>query len=257
MNSENSRVWNIRATLKRIVLSATYRQSSRITPDMLERDPKNAMLARGPRVRLSAEAIRDQALFVSGLLSRKLGGPSVMPYQPDGLWQDVSVERRAVYKPSTGEDLYRRGMYTFWKRTCPPPTMISFDAPDRETCVMRRARTNTPLQALVLLNDPTYIEAARNLAARVLKSPAPTDEARLSLLIQSCTNRPATDADKTVLLPILTRSLSHFTTHPDAAQTLLTIGASPLPEAIPQPQFAAWANLANLVLNLDETITKE
>lgn len=247
--------WNIRAILKRMVLSATYRQASRITPELLERDPKNALLARGPRVRLSAETIRDQALFVSGLLSRKIGGPSVMPYQPDGLWQDVSVERRAVYKPSTGEDLYRRGMYSFWKRTCPPPTMISFDAPDRETCVMRRARTNTPLQALVLLNDPTYVEAARHLAARVLASNAQTDTDRLNVLMQLCMSRSATTRDAAVLIPILSRSQKHFEQHPEAMKSLLAIGASP-PSAM-TPHLAAWTSLANIVLNLDESITKE
>lgn len=254
-NEAKNDAWNVRSIIKQIVLSATYRQSSRVTPELLERDPKNTLLARGPRVRLAAESIRDQALFVSGLLSRKVGGPSVMPYQPDGLWQDVSVERRAVYRQSTGEDLYRRGMYSFWKRTCPPPTMISFDAPDRETCVMRRARTNTPLQALVLLNDPTYIEAARHLAARVLASTAQTDADRLSVLMHLCMSRRATTDDAAVLIPILIRSRKHFEQHSEAMKTLLAIGASPSPTAT--PDLAAWTSLASVVLNLDESITKE
>ena len=160
--------WDQRAILKQIVMSATYRQSSNFTPEKLERDPDNRLLSRGPRNRLPAETVRDNALFVSGLLKETVGGPSVKPYQPDGLWEDVSVERRDKYVADAGDGLYRRSMYTFWKRTCPPPGMALLDAPDRETCVVRRARTNTPLQALVLLNDPTYVEAARKLAERTM-----------------------------------------------------------------------------------------
>ena len=156
--------WDVKALHRLIVTSATYRQSARATPLLLERDPKNRLLARSPRFRLPAETVRDNALAISGLLIERLGGPSVKPYQPAGLWEDVSVERRYKYIADKGEGLYRRSMYTFWRRTIPPPAMLTFDAPDRETCVIRRARTNTPLQALILLNDPTYVEAARKLA---------------------------------------------------------------------------------------------
>ena len=154
--------WDFRGLQKLIVMSATYRQSSSADASAHERDPKNLLLARGARFRLPAEMVRDNALAISGLLVDKVGGPSVYPYQPDGLWQDISVEHSAVYKKETGANLYRRSFYTFWKRTCPPPGLATFDAPDRETCLIRRARTNTPLQSLVLMNDPTYVEAARS-----------------------------------------------------------------------------------------------
>ena len=172
--------WNVRATLKLIVMSATYRQSSRMTQEQRERDPENRLLGRGARFRLPAELVRDNALAISGLLKESIGGPSVKPYQPPGLWEDVTVSRRGVYVAERGENLYRRSMYTFWKRTCPPPALMSFDAPNREVCVVRRAITNTPLQALVLLNDPTYVEAARKIAERVLLEAGKTSEARLA-----------------------------------------------------------------------------
>src|SRR5262249_5639960 len=152
--------WDVKQMLRRIVTSATYRQSSRMTKEQHERDPENRLLARGPRGRLPAETIRDNALAISGLLRERLGGPSVKPYQPAGLWEDVTVERRGKYVPEKGDDLYRRSLYTFWKRTCPPPALMSFDAPNREVCLARRAVTNTPLQALVLLNGPTFAAAA-------------------------------------------------------------------------------------------------
>ena len=168
----SQRGWDVKALHRLIVTSATYRQSARTTPLLLERDPKNRLLARSPRFRLPAETVRDNALAISGLLIERLGGPSVKPYQPAGLWEDVSVQRRYKYVADKGEGLYRRSMYTFWRRTIPPPAMLTFDAPDRETCVIRRARTNTPLQALILLNDPTYVEAARKLAEMMMKTAA-------------------------------------------------------------------------------------
>ncbi|MFN9958198.1 MAG: DUF1553 domain-containing protein, partial [bacterium] len=162
--------WDTLRLQRELVTSSAYRRASQATAETLGVDPKNQWLARGPRYRLSAETVRDQALAVSGLLVERLGGPSVKPYQPDGLWEDVTVERRHKYQADPGAGLYRRSMYTFWKRTCPPPTMSAFDAPSRETCTIRRARTNTPLQALVLLNDPTYVEASRKLAVVVLSA---------------------------------------------------------------------------------------
>jgi hypothetical protein len=167
--------WDTKALIRRIVTSATYRQSSVVTRAALAKDPENRLLGRGPRFRLQAEFLRDQALALSGLLDRRIGGASVAPYQPAGLWEELASRldganfSAQTYTQSHGADLYRRTMYTFWKRTSPPPALVAFDAPDRETCTVRRARTNTPLQALVLLNDPTYFEAARVLAERIVK----------------------------------------------------------------------------------------
>jgi hypothetical protein len=179
LGSGSKTPWDVRAILKLIVMSATYRQSSVVTPALHEKDPENRLLARGPRYRLQAEFIRDQALAVSGLLNREIGGKSVSPYQPPGLWEELMSRddgknwTAQTYVQDHGKDLYRRTMYTFWKRTCPPPTLATFDAPDRETCTVRRARTNTPLQALVLLNDPTYVEASRKLAERMMTEAKP------------------------------------------------------------------------------------
>ena len=177
--------WDVKALHRLMVTSATYRQSSVVRPELVARDPENRLLARGPRFRLQAEFIRDQALAVSELLNGTIGGHSVSPYQPAGLWEELSAREDSKnwsaqsFVQSHGQDLYRRTMYTFWKRTSPPPSLITFDAPDRETCTVRRPRTNTPLQALVLLNDPTYVEAARKLAEQLLKQ-AKSDDERVS-----------------------------------------------------------------------------
>lgn len=248
--------WDVKAMVKLIVTSATYRQASRVSPELQERDPRNRLLARGPRFRLSAETIRDNALAVSGLLKERVGGPSVMPYQPDGLWQDVSVERRAVYKQDVGDNLYRRSMYTFWKRTCPPPGMMTFDAPDRETCTIRRARTNTPLQALVLMNDPVFLEASRKLAELVMQS-GDKDEVRLATLYHLVLCRDPRPSEQTTLLGLLGKTRARFTTAPDKAKQLLTVGASSRDKKLDVVELASWATLCSLVLNLDETISKE
>jgi hypothetical protein len=254
---DNVKAWDVKALLKQIVLSASYRQSSRVTPELLERDPKNRLLARGPRFRLPAETLRDNALAVSGLLSERVGGPSVMPYQPDGLWQDVSVERRAVYQPSQGADLYRRSMYTFWKRTCPPPGMTTFDAPDRETCTIRRARTNTPLQALVLMNDPTYLEAARKMAERVMKDGGAADDSRVKYAFRLAVSRDPRDAEQKLLLNLLAQARQRFAASTSDAKKLLAVGASPRDEQLDVSELAAWTTLSSMILSLDETITKE
>ncbi len=247
--------WDQRAILKQIVLSATYRQSSRVTPELLERDPRNRLLTRGPRYRLSAESVRDNALCISGLLKEKLGGPSVKPYQPEGLWEDVSVERRDKYVPDAGEGLYRRSMYTFWKRTCPPPGMATFDAPDRETCVIRRARTNTPLQALVLLNDPTYVEAARKLAERVLLA-AKTEDERLTLAFKLVVARAPQAVERDALQSLLRTASRRFADDKAAAEKLIRIGVSTSDAALPVPELAAWTTVVSILLNLDEAISK-
>ncbi|MDB5388606.1 MAG: Planctomycete cytochrome [Planctomycetaceae bacterium] len=248
--------WNVKALLKQIVLSATYRQSSDITPQQLEHDPHNRLLSHGARFRMPAEMIRDNALAVSGLLQDRLGGPSVKPYQPEGLWEEVSVERRYKYVPDKANGLYRRSMYTFWKRTCPPPSMTSLDAPDRETCLIRRARTNTPLQALVLLNDPTYIEAARKLAERVIKQGGDQPEERLNALFRFALSRLPTAGERTLLLELLAESQRKFQTNPLAADQLLKVGDAPATKSVPPIDLAAWTTIASLVLNLDETLTK-
>ncbi len=247
--------WDQRAILKLIVTSATYRQSSRVTPELLQRDPRNRLLARGPRYRLPAETVRDNALAVSGLLRERLGGPSVKPYQPDGLWEDVSVERRDKYVADSGDGVYRRGMYTFWKRTCPPPGMMTFDAPDREFCLIRRARTNTPLQALVLLNDPTFVEAARNLAERVLIE-AKTDDERIGLAFQLSLSRLPTAAERRVLSETLHAATDRFRMDHAAAAKLLSVGRTTSGLQIPPEELAAWTTAMSLLLNLDEAISK-
>jgi hypothetical protein len=247
--------WDVKAMQKLIVTSNTYRQSSRVTKDQFERDPKNRLLARAPRQRLSAETIRDNALAVSGLLKERLGGPSVKPYQPAGLWEDVSVERRYKYVADKGDGLYRRSMYTFWRRTCPPPSMLLFDAPDRETCFIRRARTNTPLHALLLLNEPIYVEAARKLAERVLHQAADAD-ARLTLAFRLTLARTPTAREKTILGEMVQESLAKFRKDPEAAAKLLGVGDSPRDARFDAAELAAWTTAMNLLLNLDETITK-
>ena len=247
--------WSQRAILKQIVLSATYRQSSRVSHELLEKDPRNRLLSRGPRFRLSAETVRDNALSVSGLLAVKVGGPSVKPYQPDGLWEDVSVERREKYVADSGDGLYRRSMYTFWKRTCPPPGMSTFDAPDRESCVIRRSRTNTPLQALVLLNDPTYIEAARKLAERVCLA-AESDHDRLRTAFYIVLARYPDEEELATLQQAVLSARDHFSANPDAAEKLLAIGASPRTDKVPAAELASWTTAMSMLLNLDEAISK-
>lgn len=249
------RKWDQRSILKLLVLSATYRQSSQVTPELLSRDPHNRLLARGPRYRLPAETVRDNALAISGLLREQVGGASVKPYQPEGLWEDVSVERREKYKPDLGDGLYRRSMYTFWKRTCPPPSMSAFDAPDRETCVIRRARTNTPLQALVLLNDPTYVEAARKFAERVLKH-ASTDDERIEYAIQLALARAQRPNERAILLEQLQIARQRFRKQPAEAEKLLSVGYAPRDATLDVVELAAWSTVTSMLLNLDEAISK-
>jgi hypothetical protein len=247
--------WNTRAILKQIALSATYRQSSRVTPELLAKDPVNRLLARGPRGRLPAETLRDAALAASGLLQARVGGPSVKPYQPEGLWEDVSVERREKYVIDVGEGLYRRSMYTFWKRTCPPPTMSSFDAPDRETCVVRRATTNTPLQALILLNDPTYVEAARHLAEHVLQH-ADSETERLAFAYKRVLCRRPHAREEELLLETHRKALAQFRRDPAAAEKLLQVGYTKSDPHLERLDLAAWTVVMSMLLNLDEAISK-
>jgi hypothetical protein len=248
--------WDVKALLRRIVTSAAYRQSSRMTPEQRERDPENRLLARGARYRLSAETVRDNALAVAGLLSSHIGGESARPYQPAGLWEDVTVERRGRYVQDRGDNLYRRSLYTFWKRTCPPPALMSFDAPNREVCVARRAVTNTPLQALVLLNDPTYVEAARKLAERMLADGGPGTDGPLALGFRRATARLPGSAERGILLKIYQSALERFRAAPQAARKLLGVGDSGRDPTRDDVDLAAWTTVASVILNLDETISR-
>lgn len=239
--------WNVRHMLKTIVMSDAYRQSSKASQDLLARDPENRLLARGPRVRLSAEMIRDQALAVSGLLAEKIGGPSVKPYQPPRLWQELSGG--GGYQQDKGDGLYRRSLYTYWKRTVPPPYMVNFDSPTRETCTVRESRTNTPLQALNLMNDTIFVEASRKLAERMLESSKPIEYGYRAVL-----GRSPTSKETQILDAALKRFETRYTADQAAARELVSIGDSKSNgDAV---RVAPYAALANLILNLDEAVTK-
>jgi hypothetical protein len=245
--------WDIKAMQKLIVMSATYRQSSKVNEVLLKKDPENRLLARGPRLRLSAETIRDQALVVSGLLVEKLGGPSVKPYQPAGLWRELTD---AVYVQDHGRNLYRRSLYTFWKRTIAPPSMMTFDAAARESCIVRETRTNTPLQALTLMNDVTYVEAARVLAQRLMTK-ATTPEARITLAFRLATARPPRPIELKILRTGFDYHLANYRKDPKAALKLIGAGESRRNKKLDVSELAAYTAVASLILNLDETITKE
>jgi hypothetical protein len=254
--------WNVKRLVRRMISSAAYRQSSAVTESLVAKDPENRLLARGPRFRLQAEFIRDQALFVSGLYDRRIGGKSVSPYQPAGLWEELMSRADGAnwtaqtYVQDHGADLYRRTMYTFWKRTCPPATLATLDAPDRETCTVRRSRTNTPLQALVLMNDPTYVEAARKFAERILHKGGRTASERLTFAFQCVTSRPPTAAELAVLARLLDRQLKAFQADPEAVTKLLATGESPADESLNAAELAAWTMVASAILNTDEALTK-
>jgi hypothetical protein len=225
--------WSVKRLLRTIVTSATYAQSAAVASEVRARDPGNRLLARGPRARLSAEAVRDQALAVGGLLGRKIGGPSVMPPQPDGVWAVVYSSDR--WETSPGEDRHRRGLYTFWRRTSPYPSMLAFDAPSREFCVVHRTPTNTPLQALVTLNDPVFVEAAQALAARMREASADAGPgAGIDLGFRACTGRPPTPAERA--------RLRHLWAAEHGAGDAGAAGR-------------AWQAVASVLLNLDETLT--
>ena len=251
--------WDMQKLMKRMVMSATYRQSARVTKELLARDPHNRLLARGPRFRLDAEVLRDQALFVSGLLVEKLGGPSVKPPQPSGLWEAVAFtgSNTGIFKADTGHDkVHRRSMYIFWKRTAAPPMMAALDAPSREACIVKRERTNTPLQALMLMNEVQYVEAARVLAERTLKQGGTTADARLQFLFRTVTCRPAEPSEMSELSNALQENLARYSKDAKAAQALIGVGETRPDPALNPSELAAWTLVANLVLNLDEVVTK-
>ena len=253
--------WNVKRLVKNIVMSATYKQSSRVTATQRQVDPSNQLLSRGPRFRLQAEFIRDMALHVSGLLVDQIGGPSVNPYQPPGLWREVSHfgssdATAQVFVQDHGEKLYRRSMYTFWKRTVPPPSMIVFDAPNRETCTLKRSATNTPLQALVLLNDPQFVEASRALAERIVNEGPDGTEERIVFAFELATGRLPTSQEVAVLMQAYARGLREYQHNPNRAREYLQVGESRRDARIDPAEHAAWAGVASLIVNLSETITK-
>ncbi|HEV2038221.1 MAG TPA: DUF1553 domain-containing protein, partial [Candidatus Eremiobacteraceae bacterium] len=247
--------WDMKALERLIVTSATYRQASKMTPLQLQKDPENRLLARGPRQRLSAEMIRDQALAASGLLVEHLGGPSVKPYQPAGLWKELTGTED--YVPDKGSSLYRRSLYTFWKRTVAPPTMLTFDAAGRETCVVRESRTNTPLQALTLLNEVTFVEAARVLAQRVMRESGTKPEERITRAFRLATGRMPSASESAVLLKGYERHLAEFRADRALAVKLVHVGESPGDQRLDAAEWAALTTMVGLMMNLDETITKE
>lgn len=250
--------WDMKAIQKLIVMSATYRQSSRVTPELLERDAENRLLSRGPRFRLSGEALRDQALAVSGLLVKTIGGPSVRPYMPDGIWDETSrYGDLRNYQPDSGAGLYRRSLYTIWKRTAAPPSMTLFDAPSREVCTVKRSRTNTPLQALALLNEVTYFEAARKLGERMIVEGGKTPAERLHFGYRLATAHVPATQDLEVLTSGLAEDLERFRASPSTARELLSVGKSPVPATLDPAELAAYTLAANVLLNLDEVISRE
>ncbi len=253
--------WDVKQLVRLIVTSATYRQASAVPREVYARDPENRLLGRGGRFRLAAEFLRDQALAVSGLLNGEVGGASVSPYEPEGLWRELTERGDSknwsaqFYVQSHGKDLYRRGMYTFWKRTSPPASLSTFDAPDRESCTVRRSRTNTPLQALVLMNDPTYVEASRKLAERLMAEARTTDE-RIVLAFRLATARHPKAAEQAVLRRVFEEQLAAYRKDPQAALKLLGVGESPRDGKRDVAELAAWAVIASVVLNLDEAVTR-
>ncbi len=247
--------WDMKALQRAIVLSATYRQSSQSTPELRSRDPQNRLLARGPRFRLPAEVIRDQALFLAGLMVEKQGGPSVKPYQPDGLWEELTSGQ--FYNQSEGEDLYRRSLYTYWKRTIAPPFMLTFDASGREACEVLETRTNTPLQALNLMNDVTYVEAARFLAQRMMLEGGASPQERIGFAYRLATGRRPDVRREAILLESFRHHLANYEEDRKAALQLVSQGERPRNPELDLAELASYTTVASLILNLDETISKE
>lgn len=248
--------WNIKRTLKQIVMSSTYRQSSRVSPELYQRDSENRLLARGPRFRLQAEFIRDQALAISGLLVEKIGGPGVKPYQPPGLWNEVSLSGNVRFVQDHGDKLYRRGMYTYWKRSAPAPNPTIFDAPTREKCVVQRARTNTPLQALAMLNDTQFVEASRVLAQRMMKEGGSTPEERVDFAYRLATARRPTAIVRKILVDGYHEEVEAFRNDEQRAQKLVATGEFPRDEKLDVAEHAAWTVVASMILNMDQCLTR-
>lgn len=250
--------WDLKQLYRLMVTSASYRQSAVVTPEALEQDPDNRLVSRGPRYRLDGEVIRDAALSAAGLLNDSIGGPSVKPYQPGGVWEAVAMPESNTrrYQQDSGEKLYRRSLYTFWKRAAPPASMEVFNAPSREYCTVQRERTNTPLQALVTLNDVQYVEAARHLAERVLTDSIGTDDERFQSIALRLVSRPFDESELTIVRESLDDLLAHYQAHPDDASALIALGESSANAEHDPATLAAWTMLANQLMNLDEVLTK-
>ena len=245
--------WDLKDLIKRLAMSAVYRQTSYASDELIRLDPQNELLARGPSFRLTAEMLRDQALSASGLLVDKKGGPPVKPYQPPGLWKEKSGQ---TYVQDSGDDLYRRSLYTFWKRTSPPPAMITFDATERNQCIVRRQRTSSPLQALVLLNDPQFVEASRKLAERLLLLPASNQRQRLTAGFRLLTARHPSDAEIEVLEKILEEQRQELSATPDGITELLATGDAPTNPDLDRLNLATWSILASTIMNTDAAIMR-
>lgn len=250
--------WDIKAMHKLVVMSATYKQSSKVSPKVLEFDPENRLLSWAPRFRLPAEIVRDQALYTSGLLVTQIGGPSVRPYMPLGVWDETSVYGDLRnYKHDKGDSLYRKTMYTIWKRTAAPPTMLLFDAPNREACSIKRSRTNTPLQALALLNEITYIEAAKKLAEKMILEGGSNDESKLAFGFRMVTGRSPDPSELNILSKGYLKDYSFFKSEPDNAKSLISLGETLNNSKLDITELAAFTLTANVLFNLDEVVNRE
>ncbi|MFP6765662.1 MAG: DUF1553 domain-containing protein, partial [Planctomycetaceae bacterium] len=260
LSVEFSRTWDVKALIKLIVMSGTYRQSSKVSPELSESDPFNRLLARSPRVRLTAEMVRDQALAAAGLLSSRMYGAPVRPPRPT-LGLKAAFGSSTDWTTSTGEDRYRRGLYTQWRRSLPYPSMATFDAPNRNVCTIRRSPTNTPLQALVTLNDPVYVEAAQGLARRIAKLKLNTSgdavTQRVQYGFQLCVNRPPAPEETERLRQLYVRARDQYARQPDEARMLATDPLGPLPDDLNAVDLAAWTLISNVLLNLDEALVRK
>jgi len=250
--------WDVKKLVTLIVTSSTYRQSATISSEKLSRDPANRLLARGPRFRLDGEVVRDSALAASGLLVRKLGGPPVKPYQPAGVWEGTSMlsSNTRNYKQDSGESLYRRSLYTLWKRQAPPASMDIFDGPTRETCVVRRERTNTPMQALVTMNDPQFVEASRVLAERAMQASGNDADSAIDFMTARVIARAFTPAERRIVRSAYEDFVGHYKADSAAAARLLAVGESPADRNLPEPELAALTMVASQIFNLDEALNK-
>ena len=246
--------WNVKRAIKQIVMSETYRQSPKASPQLLERDSENRLLARGPRQRLDAEIIRDNALAIGGILNEKLGGKSIKPEQPPGTWE-INEMGGYNYDKSKGDDLYRRGLYVYWRRSTVYPSFITLDAPTREFCTAQRAKTSTPLQSLVLMNDPVFVEAARAFAQRILKEGGPDNTSRLRFAWRLALARPPSEKEIGILAKTLEAQLATYSQDKAAAAALVKVGDLAKPANVDDGELAAWTAMGNVLLNLNETIT--
>jgi hypothetical protein len=247
--------WDVKALQKTIVMSATYQQASRVSPELLAKDPDNRLFARGPSMRLSADLVRDQALAIAGLLVNKIGGPSVKPYQPEGLWNEIGGG--GAYVQDHGDGLYRRSLYTFWRRSIPPPSMANFDASARESHMVRPVVTNTPLQALDLMNDVAYVEAARVFAERAMKEGGTMPAERINYAFRLATARLPKPSEAAILLNAFRQNSELFKAKPDAALKYVSHGEHPRNTRFDLNELAAYTSVTSLILNLNETVTKE